>query len=283
LNYLLYLSYGHGIHELEVRYSLLSARQALQAGRDQCRLMVYTDDAQADFGRDVSIRFVGQEEMLAWSRPDGYQHRRKLCALRDALTTLDGPVVLMDGDTYFRKSPMRLFGRIGPGRSLMHRKEGHLDKWNARPFADYLAGRPTPLDTRGQPWHCTVDTPMWNSGVIGMHPKDAALTTEMLHLIDQLLLPVKFHATDQFCTGTVLMERTKLAECRDIVHHYWDMKQRVPFRAEMTAAFKQIADEQELHRHLSRLQPVENMQEVWRLRLKRMLESAGLYRERRRA
>jgi hypothetical protein len=79
------------------------------------------------------------------------------------------------------------------------------------------------------------------------------------------------------------MERTKLAECRDIVHHYWDMKQRVPFRAEMTAAFKQIADEQELHRHLSRLQPVENMQEVWRLRLKRMLESAGLYRERRRA
>ncbi len=283
MNHLVYFSYGHGPHEMEARYSILSARQALARSGGDVRILLYTDDPRARPGDDVALRLVQPEELLAWTGPHGFHHRRKLSVLRDALKTLPGPVVLIDSDTYFRQSPLRLFDRIAPGRSLLHRREGHLDKWNATPFADHLAARTPPVSRDGTPWDCTADTPMWNSGIIGMHPQDVALVDEMLFLLDQILEPVRFHGAEQFAAGVVLMQRTRLAECLDIVFHYWLMERRLPFRAAMQQAFAQETSPEGIHRTLKPLQPVEPAVELAKLRVKRLLEATGLYKERRRS
>jgi hypothetical protein len=218
--------------------------------------------------------------MLAWTGPDGYKHRLKLCVLRDALATLRGHVALVDTDTYFLRSPMQLFRRIGPGQSVLHRKEGHLDKWNATPLADHLASTPAPLSLDGRRWNCTADRPMGNSGVLGLHPKDATLADEIL--LDQLLQPVRFHGTEQFAAGVVLMERTRLSESADIVFHCWLMDSRLPFRALLNEAFEHGLPDDEVYRRVLPHQRVDPPIEIVKLRVQRLLEALGLYRERRR-
>jgi hypothetical protein len=43
-----------------------------------------------------------------------------------AVFSLMEALPLLDGDTWFRKSPRLLFDRVGPGRAVMHIREGHL-------------------------------------------------------------------------------------------------------------------------------------------------------------
>ena len=229
---LIYLSYGPGPHEQEITFSVLSAYHWLGVGASDWRIVVYTDRPESFSALQVASVVLDASTLKEWAGPAGFGHRRKILALRDALQRFDGPSAILDGDTYFRRSPKRMFDRIGPGRSVMHLWEGNIDVLPGTVHAELAA-----LLRSGDPWTdlsgadlpISASAPMWNSGVIGVDPSDVRLLDESIHLTDQLNSRSKLHTLEQFALGTVLGRETHLREVGDIVFHYWDRSYRDPF------------------------------------------------------
>lgn len=235
---LAYLSYGAGLHEQEIAFSLLSALRFLGRRRADWRLVVYTDRPESFSGLGVATVPLDERTLADWTGPAAFGHRRKLEALRDALHRFDGPTALLDGDTYFRRSPARLFGRIGPGRSVMHLREGALDALPGGLHAALTAavrGTDGFQDLAGAGVPIGASEPMWNSGVIGVDPADRRLLDEAIHLTDQLCERLRIHTLEQFSLGLVLGRHTQLRETDDLVFHYWDGGYRGAFRDRLPA------------------------------------------------
>ena len=229
---LVYLSYGPGLHEQEITFSILSAYRWLGTSRPDWRIVVYTDRPETFSTLEVATVVLDASTLKEWAGPAGFGHRRKILALRDALQRFDGPSAILDGDTYFRRSPWKVFDRIGPGRTVMHLREGNVDG-----LSGSVHGELASLLRDGGPWTdlsgaalpISDSAPMWNSGVIGADPSDVRLLDESIHLTDQLSRRSKLHTLEQFALGTVLGRKTRLREVGDIVFHYWDRSYRDPF------------------------------------------------------
>jgi hypothetical protein len=188
LNNLLYLSYGAGIHEQETVFSLLSAWHHVSPQNGDLRFLLYTDRPQIFAGLPVLVEPLSAEQLTEWDGPCRASDRRKIQALQHALGKYSGATVLLDGDTWLRKSPKILFDRIGPGRAVMHLREGRLTEIGT-PIPTEMAAvlrRERFTDSAGRPLDVPPDSAMWNSGVIGIDPSDAAKLGEALNLMDQL-------------------------------------------------------------------------------------------------
>ena len=226
----LYLSYGRGPHVEETIFSLLTAFYHLPPNSGY-NYIVYTDDPEAFEGLSVTVHALSREDLDAWMGGSDYIHRRKTMAIIDALQRYGGDIAFVDCDTYFRRSPVRLFDRIGPGRTCLHVLEADL-KHSGTQFDDELSMAITSgvfLDKSGNPLVFSADAPMWNSGVIGINAADAVLMDEALALMDQLWRKIRVPHVEQFATG-VFFQKTRISDTRDIVFHYWDKRQREPFR-----------------------------------------------------
>jgi len=244
---LVYLSYGAGLHEQEISFSVLSAYRWLGTNRPDWRIVIYTDRPEVFLPLEVATVELDPHKLREWIGPAGFGHRCKILALCNALQRFEGQSVLLDGDTFFRRSPQRLFDRLGPGRTVMHLREGVVgalpgpahDKLRA-----LLASSGPFNDLAGNEVLISGTTPMWNSGVIGVDRSDRALLDEALHLTDQFCSLSDLFTLEQFALGIVLGRRTTLAETGDVVCHYWDWFFRGPFREQLP----QLLDR---HRELS--------------------------------
>jgi hypothetical protein len=74
-----------------------------------------------------------------------------------------------------------------------------------------------------------ADEVLWNSGVVALHASDAHLCEEVRGLTDQLLdhgFADHSHIAEMAAFGVVLSRRSRLAECHDVVSHYWPTELR---------------------------------------------------------
>ena len=229
---LIYVSYGAGMHEQEITFSILSAYRWLGVGRPDWRIVVYTDRPERFASLEVDTVALDADSLKQWAGPFGFGHRRKIVALRDALDRFDGPSALLDGDTYFRRSPNRLLARIGPGRAVMHLREGAVNTLPGRAQAELVAMLESMgpfTDLAGKPLSITPAAAMWNSGVVGVYPSDSRLLDEAINLTDQFCRHLRLHTLEQFALGLMLGRHVSLREAGDVVFHYWDRSFRDPF------------------------------------------------------
>jgi hypothetical protein len=281
MNHLIYLSYGDGPHVDELRFSVQSALSF--DGRRDLDITILTDDPSRFADISVSKEQVSAELLREWQGNHGYHYRRKIAAARHALVTLGGKIALIDTDTYFRKHPRQLFDRIGPGASLLHRQEVHLDRCEASHLADHLMKvRLSKLD--GSLWDIDANTPMWNSGVIGLEDSSLPWVDEALHLTDQLCQAVSLRTIEQFALGAVLSRSTRLGECDEIVYHYYEGAQRVPFQERIGAVSGATPrpTPEEFYKQLYRHRPRRTFSGEWRATLGRVLRRAGYTRDKQR-
>lgn len=244
MNNLVYLSYGAGPHEQEIAFSVLSAYRWLGVGRPDWRIVVYTDRPDSFSPLGVATVRIDAMTLDEWAGPWHFQHRRKIMALRDALQRYKGPTTYLDGDTYFRRSPKRLFDRIAPGRSVMHLREGVVNSLPGSVHAALRAALRTagPMtDLSGEVFSITSSASMWNAGVVGVHPSDGRALDEALHLTDQLCHHLQIHTLEQFAVSVVLSRYTQLSEAADAVFHYWEGGFRVPFRRQLPQVLERHA------------------------------------------
>jgi hypothetical protein len=265
VNNLVYLTYGQGPHIDELVYSVLSARQLLGRNATPCRIIIYTDDGSPFRDLAVHIECKSRKVLSDWAGPLNFNHRRKIFAIKDALSRFGDRILYCDADTYFLTHPGDVFSRIQPGHTVMHMREGYLNESNAAGLEPFFTD--TELRTvRGARWKIGCDTLMFNAGVIGMHEADIGLLDEIVYLTDQIYPHVKIHTIEQFAFSVCLRQRTELREAYDVICHYWPMPGRALFREELRRLLHDPSigsNEERLHRisacrpmpHLERPEP----------------------------
>ena len=235
---LVYLSYGgKDVHVAETKYAILSASRHIQPA-DAIGILLYTDRPNLYSDLPVEIRAISGLELEAWTGPGGYQYRRKAEVVKDALALTESPIAFIDSDTWFIKSPVTLFDRIGPGRSVLHVDEGPIGTSGYGPniaLAEHLADHDyatAKLDGESR---------VWNSGVIGLHPSDAGLIDQAISLIDRIwnAFP-KVDTLEQFAVSHYFAAHTSVSPAVDVVFHYWPLPLRKPFHEVIVEAMKQL-------------------------------------------
>jgi hypothetical protein len=279
LNTLLYLSYGRGPHELEVQFSALSAVRNSKRP-EEFRTLVYTDNPDSFANQPVDVRFVTAEQWVAWAGPQRFNHRRKIVALQHALADVNDRVVLLDGDTWLRGPTNELFDRISPGRSLLHLLEGRVSEVRTTIYQRLktVLDNSNLTDINGVTLRIPAHVSMWNAGVIGLHPADAPLLAEVLHLTDQLTQISDLHVLEQFAFSYVLSQRTSLSEAADLVFHYWPPYLHHPFREKLPLLMKSV-EHLPLREKIERLyshRPRPGLLRRTKVVAKRILQYAGI-------
>jgi len=252
MNTLVYISYGEGPHLDELRYALLSASQLLGSDPDY-RMVVYTDNPERFDGMRVHVERVTAETFAAWGGPLGFGHRRKICAVKDALEKFGGRLLYCDADTFFTSHPRKAFERIGPGSTLLHVAEYRLANFRAAPLAAFLEAHDL-HDTSGVRWMTSPMTVMYNAGIIGLHATDRLLLDEVIHATDVLFPAVKLQNVEQFAFSLVLRQRTRLRQSYDLIHHYWWAERRAPFNEQLRRVLHDSTIQSDQER-LERLSP----------------------------
>jgi hypothetical protein len=238
---LMYLSYGTGPHVSEVIFSIFSCLYHLQPS-DAVRIVVYTDDPSPFEKLPVHIEQISTEQMRDWAGPKDYLHRRKIMALATALEKFATPVIMIDGDTYFRRSPEHLFTRVGVGKSLMNLREGELGYLVAQGYLrHHLPGLSFTLSD-GDRYDLRAESPMHNAGVLGIHPSDAGLLKKTLELCDAIYLASSGLTSEQIAFTQVLLRHTQVASCRDVLFHYHEKFIRDPFRERLPRWLEESAN-----------------------------------------
>ncbi|MBM7807021.1 hypothetical protein JOD57_002858 [Geodermatophilus bullaregiensis] len=232
---LVYVNLGEGRHVDELRFSILSAARHLEEGGDW-RIVLFTDRSEPFEDLPVDLVPVTEETASAWMGSHGYVWRAKIKVIEEALARPGTDrCVYVDGDTYFVRSPAEVLRRVGPGRSVLHLREG----WPPPPEVaalEHVLSRHRPVDTAGRPWGFGPGRASWNAGVVGLHRDDAHLCGEVQHLTDQLLehgFGEHSHTSEQLAFTVCLQERTSVRPCHDVVVHYWRSDLREPFEPEL--------------------------------------------------
>jgi hypothetical protein len=259
---IIYLSYGKGPHVDELAYAVHSTFDLIEPDENQYRVVVYTDNPEPLADLPVHIERLSEGVLKEWGGPFGHIHRRKILAVRDALTKFGGRLIYCDSDTFFVKHPKRVFARIGPGHSVLHIGEYYLSDACTRRLLEFVKANEV-SDLAGRRWNITPTTVMFNAGVVGIHESDISLLDEILHLSDQIYPPEgatvedpRRHA-DQFAFSVCFQYRTKLHQSYDALHHYWPIERRARFREELNRLLHDVSIEShaERMRQLSLVRP----------------------------
>lgn len=207
-------------YQLELSLSVLSAVRFLRADPAEIRVVVVTEEGRTRPDLPIEHLHFSEPEFNLWRGTAGNVHRVKEFALLKVLDRYRGRVAHIDPDTYFLAHPKRLFDRIDVGRTVMHENEGRIGShviWNPM-----LRNGPQEFDGI----RVEADSPMYNSGVIGIHFDDRALLHRAVSIEDRLYTQLPIFNIEQFCTGAVLAHHTQLTECKDLIRHYWGPERR---------------------------------------------------------
>jgi hypothetical protein len=228
---LLYTSFGPGPHVDEVLFSIPSAVFKRKSA-DDFRIVIFTDDPLPFESTPAEIVVIDQKQSDEWAGPHNYVYRRKICGFAHALRQYNAPVAMIDGDTYFLAPPEDLFGRIAPGKTLMHCPEGRIGYLVALGFARHELAK-AHVTTTTDDLRLTTEWMMWNSGVVGVHPADVALVDRSIALNDAVQQATGIRVSEQIAFTHVLSNNSQLQPARDLVFHYHEGFMRKPFRAKL--------------------------------------------------
>jgi hypothetical protein len=271
---LLFLSYGVGPHQQEVEFAVQCLKlHALHLRVED--LIIFTDTPKYFDNIAATIEFIPTSQWQEWGGLKNYNHRRKILSLDHALQHTDSPILLLDGDIWFRKPLIYILPKIGPGRGVMHIREGQISKVRS-PMYEQL--RQLLLSEKGQKTGIPIDAWMWNAGVIGLHPQQRPLLTEVLRLTDLLCEISTLHILEQLAFSWVLSQRIELKGVSDIVFHYWPPYLRKPFREilpDIMARVRTLPDS-ERAAFLYSFRPRPNIVRRCKFVCKRALETSGI-------
>lgn len=219
MNRLLYLSYGTDRrYHLELTYSIHSAMQFLKSDPADIQIILLSDEQNVRHDLPVQKIIVDHQTIRDWQMGGSYNHAMQAYALHHVLELHAAPTILIDTDTYFKRHPSELFLKIGPGRSLLNRREGQLSQLREWPeyrlCIERLGGKINDIEV-------AENTEMYNGGVVGIHPAD----TDLLKKIKEAMFAVRqvssvFTAV-QLAASMVLTSETALSTCEEVVEHYW--------------------------------------------------------------
>ncbi|GLH34831.1 hypothetical protein BR1R5_42200 [Pseudomonas sp. BR1R-5] len=233
---LVYLAFGPATYHQEACFSIVSALAHLgTAAGEAMDIQVYTDNPEPYGKLPVTVHLLDEATRKAWNEPHGYHFRSKHVVLRQVLQQ-HSQAVLIDTDTFFRKSPLNLFQRVKAGSLLCNAIGG---RYGANQQCLLYQNLQNILQARGL---ADGQMPMVNSGVIGLTAEDAGILDHSIAMMDEFHPLVRTAYTlEEFCLAVATYRKLALAECTDVIHHYWSRKAQ--FRAKIQAWLRKHADQ----------------------------------------
>ena len=225
---LVYLVFGPDTYHQEAVFSIASAlAHSRQPPGRAFDIQVFTDNCEPYRDLPVRVRPFDAHLRQQWSGPHGYHFRCKHMAARTVLSESE-QVILIDTDTFFHSSPMQLFDRIKPDTLLCNaftlRYSDCKDTVLYTALAETLAQRGLADD----------QMTLVNSGVIGLTHNNMHILETSIALMDEFFAITPGAITlEEFCLGVAAYRPLKIAQCPDLIHHYWSRKQL--FRAKVRA------------------------------------------------
>ncbi|WDY58480.1 hypothetical protein [Pseudomonas sp. PSKL.D1] len=225
---LVYLAFGPATYHQEACFSIVSALTHLDtAAAEAMDIQVFTDNPEPYGNLPVTVHVLDDETRNAWNQPHGYHFRSKHVLLRQVLRQ-HPMAVLIDTDTFFRASPMKLFQRVKKGQLLCNFVGG---RYGGNQKCLLYKNLLTILQQRGL---ADCQMPLVNSGVIGLVEADAATLDHSIAMMDEFYpLARAAYTLEEFCLAVAAYRKLELAECTDVIHHYWSRKAQ--FRAKIQA------------------------------------------------
>lgn len=225
---LVYLAFGAETYHQEAVFSIASALAGLRDTPEHAvDIQVFTDNPAPYRKLPVRIRGFDAQTRSAWSGPHAYHFRCKQVLVRKVLEESE-KAILIDTDTFFHESPMKLFDRIEPGKLLCNAFTLRYDACKGTVLYSALA------ETLAERGLADDNMPLLNSGVIGLTREDAGILDHSVEMMDEFY-PITPGAItlEEFCLGVAAYRTLEVNECPDLIHHYWSRKQL--FRAKVRA------------------------------------------------
>jgi hypothetical protein len=235
-NCLLYLVHGAEYFHHEVFFSIVSALSFLRHEAEtpeKPEIRVVTDRPDLYAALPVCIDALDAQTRAEWAGVFAFHWRMRYPCIRTMLQQHER-VVLIDGDTFFTKSPSHLFFRIMPGHLLCHRIEGKLGASD---------GASSELFRQLENADLTHDrnARLFNAGVIGINRVDEGFLEAPLALLDRFYPDLgKIYIFEQICISVAAHKRLRLNTCADTLVHYWSRKTII--RAKIQHWFKKYRD-----------------------------------------
>ncbi len=210
----------------EIRSEALYAAWSTLAWADGLPLVfhVFTDEpaAFAPLAGRLALARVTRERSRAWRGPHDFVHRLKPEMIRELAARFpDEKLLYLDADAFFTGPLARAFERIGPGRSVMHRREYPVAT-HASPQLEKFRRSLGGVTFRGAPIGVACD--MWNAGALGLDPSQFGGLAEWLEFIDEVYPRCPRYLVEQFAISRILQRDTHVAPVEDVLFHYWFQK-----------------------------------------------------------
>ena len=212
---------AYGARRFRVQAALSIASLRLQ-GVCAENILVFTDDRETF--EDLADRILDATTPLLnqWAGPCNFCHRVKIELLRHIYKEDGGPLIYVDGDTFWRAPPTAICAQLEAGHFLMHMCEGPLSD-SAHPEYQKVLRR---LQATGR-----IDiendiqkVSMYNAGIIGLPRQSGTeVLDQALALSDQLMLqvPRSMELVEQVAFSCLLPQRGAVSTCEREVLHYW--------------------------------------------------------------
>lgn len=232
---LVYLVFGAQTYHQEAVFSIASALAKAGAPTDRpFDIQVFSDNPEPYRDLPVRVRPIDADIRREWSGPHHYHFRCKHVVARLVLEEAE-KAILIDTDTFFLDSPMKLFERVQPDTLLCNAFQ--IRYADCKETILYTALAKTLAERN------LADDQMrlLNSGVIGLTRNNAPILDKSIALMDEFFSVTPGAITlEEFCLSVAAYRSLKVNQCPDLIHHYWSRKPL--FRAKVLAWIRK-------HRH----------------------------------
>lgn len=212
-NQLIYIVFGDENYQIEAFFSITSAiARNLETPEFCFDINVYTDNPKFYKNLPVQVHPINKD----WYGEINYYFRLKPAVVYETADKYR-KTILIDTDTFFKKSPKYLFDKIKKNNLLCNSKKT-LSK-------DSISGDTRAVLTehdllKGNFVHL-------NSGVIGINNKTKYTLQDTINIIDSLYsqLPNLYTLEELALALAVSQKNIESVECTELIHHYWSRKE----------------------------------------------------------
>lgn len=228
-NQLIYLAFGSETYQVEAFFSIASAiARNLETPDFSFDIHVYTD--APDFYKKLPVQVHAIKN--DWYGKINYHFRLKHAVVYENSFKYE-KTILIDTDTFFKKSPKLLFDKITEKNLLCNSKHYSTLK---------------ELDLRVKKALIQEDLlkdnfVYLNSGVIGISHESVGILKKSIEIIDKLHPKLSFYYTleELALALAVSLDDVESIDCVEVIHHYWSRK--AIFRTKAEAWYNKHKDD----------------------------------------
>jgi hypothetical protein len=225
----------------EVALSIQSLLYVAPEYVEKNKIVIYTDTPDFFCEKfenitNLCIETLDDKTIKKWFGKAEYKFTIKPKAIIHCLKKYNMPTVFIDGDTVFLKNPEKLFNKIkNPKNLLLYYNENTVDSlYNFGLKTEiYMEGNGQLLLTdiindgkitvKNKSYKLDANTKLWNSGIIGIHPKEINIIKEQLMLSNYLHEKYNMALAEQVAIS-IAGSKKNIIPVNDEILHYWIIK-----------------------------------------------------------